>query len=62
MFASLAEDVVEHDSLTTLDVQVATWLHTTARPSLITLARVVSWIGSEPVMIGLAILVALGLL
>lgn len=62
VFASLAEDVVEHDSLTTLDVQVATWLHTTARPSLITLARVVSWIGSEPVMIGLAILVALGLL
>lgn len=61
IFAALAEDVVEQDSLTRFDGQLATWLHSIAQPGIITLSNVFSWIGAEFMMAGLGLLVAVWL-
>lgn len=59
LFGAIAEDVVTNDPLTVIDVEVATWLHEHARPSVTALMIFISHLGSVAFITAVALLTAL---
>ena len=62
LFGGVTEDVIHHDPLTELDVDIVTWFRAHATPALDHIGVAVSLVGSPPAMAALAIVVAIVLI
>lgn len=58
LFGGVTEDVIHHDPLTELDVDIATWFRAHATPALDRVGLAVSLLGSPATMAALAVIVA----
>jgi membrane protein DedA with SNARE-associated domain/membrane-associated phospholipid phosphatase len=58
LFGGVTEDVIHHDPLTELDVEIATWFRAHSTPVLDRIGVAVSLVGSPATMAGLAVIVA----
>ncbi len=59
LFGAIAEDVVTNDPLTVIDMEIATWLHEHAQPSLTRVMIFISHLGSVAFITIVALVTAL---
>lgn len=59
IFGGIAEDVITGDPLTVVDKEIAVWLHLHATPTLTETMKVISLLGSWPVVTGICLFMAL---